>query len=99
MTQEKFIAKRVIGNCLTWSKLKNLMERGGGVELTSTFKLKLDMFHRKLFLKNEDKSVPDIILIACLFLCKNFILFFIDEEKCHSWYKDIFVSSIPNFMY
>lgn len=30
MTQEKFIAKGVIGNCLTWGKLKNLMERGGG---------------------------------------------------------------------
>lgn len=56
MTQEKFIAKGVIGNCLTWSKLKNLMEKvGGGGELKTTFKLKLEVFHRKLFLKNEDK--------------------------------------------
>lgn len=53
MTQEKFIAKGVIGNCLTWSKLKK--DGRGGVELKSTFKLKLEMFHRKLFLKNEDK--------------------------------------------
>lgn len=55
MTQEKFIAKGVIGNCLTWSKLKNLMEwgEGGGGELKSTFKLKLEVFHRKLFLKKK----------------------------------------------
>lgn len=52
MTQEKFIAKGVIGNCLTWSKLKNLMERGigggGGVELKSTFKLKLENYFLKM---------------------------------------------------
>lgn len=79
MTQEKFIAKGVIGNCLTWSKLKNLMERGvgrGGGELKSTFKLKLEMFHRKLFLKNEDKYLLPVYFYI--------IFFIVDEEKCHS---------------
>lgn len=77
MTQEKFIAKGVIGNCLTWSKLKNLMEKvGGGGELKTTFKLKLEVFHRKLFLKNEDKY-----LLPAYFHINFFI---VDEEKCHS---------------
>lgn len=69
MTQEKFIAKGVIGNCLTWSKLKNLVGRGGG-ELKSTFKLKLEMFHRKLFLKNEDKYLLPAYFYIIFFYCR-----------------------------
>lgn len=70
MTQEKFIAKGVIGNCLTWGKLKNLMERGRGVELKFTFELKLEMFHRKLFLKNEDKYLLPAYFYIIFFYCR-----------------------------
>lgn len=70
MTQEKFIAKGVIGNCLTWSKLKNLMEKVGGGELKTTFKLKLEVFHRKLFLKNEDKYLLPAYFYIIFFYCR-----------------------------
>lgn len=72
---------------------------GWGFELTSTFKLKLDMFNWKLFLKNEDKSVLIKYLLPAYFYIQVLFSFLLDEEKCHSWYKDIFVSSIPNFIY
>lgn len=54
------------------------MERGvgrGGGELKFIFKLKLEMFYRKLFFKNEDKYL--------LFVYFYINFFIVDEEKCY----------------
>lgn len=45
---------------------------GGGVELKFIFKLKLEMFYRKVFFKNEDKY---------LFFVYYYIIFFLLQMK------------------